>query len=172
MKATFKILITLSMLFLGNVVIAQTFKATDASINISGLSTVTSQENFLLNQGNVTNKNLTSKSNSVYLSQIGNDNNLSSTTKTLESNIVVLQNGNQNNTVLKLSSDNLMETVFQNGNNNTFLDYSLLKTDIRNVEVNQTGDNQNLTMYGSNSLSEKMKVSMNGNGQSIIIRNF
>ena len=172
MKTTFKILIIVSMLFLGNVVIAQTFKTTDAAISISGLSTVSSQENFLSNQGNVTNQNQTTNSNSVYLSQIGDDNNLSSTTKTLESNIVVLQNGNQNNTVLKLSSDNLMETVFQNGNNNTFLDYSLLKTDIRNVEVNQTGDNQNLTMYGSNSLSEKMKVSMNGNGQSIIIRNF
>ena len=172
MKAIFKILITVSMLFLGNVVIAQTFKTSKAEISISGLSTVSSQENFLSNQGNITNQNQTTNSNSVYLSQIGDDNNLSSTTKTLESNIVVLQNGNQNNTVLKLSSDNLMETILQNGNNNTFLDYSLLKTDIRNVEVNQTGDNQNLTIYGANSLSEKMKVSMKGNSQNIIIRNF
>jgi len=172
MKATFKILLIVSMLFLGNMVIAQTFKTSDAAISISGPSKVFSQENVLSNQGIVTNQNLRTNSNSVYLAQIGDNNNLRSTTKTLESNIVVVQNGNQNNTVLKLNSDNLMVTVLQNGNNNTFLDYSLLKTDIRNIEVNQTGDNQKLIMYGTNSLSEKIKVSMKGNSQNIIIRNF
>ncbi|MBP8793845.1 MAG: hypothetical protein KBH29_11760 [Lutibacter sp.] len=171
MKPIFKISIAVSMLFLSNLVTAQTFKTTDAD-KIAGFNTQTSQQNFLLNQTIAVNENLMANSNSVYVSQIGDNNSLRSTTKSLESNIVILQNGNLNNTVLELNSVKLTETVVQNGDNNTFLDFSLYKSDVRNATINQTGDNQNLTMFGSNSLSEKMKVSMQGQDQSIIIRNF
>ncbi|MGJ8761599.1 MAG: hypothetical protein ACSHXA_13725 [Polaribacter sp.] len=173
MKAIFKILIVFTTLFLGNITFAQTFKAKDdTSLKISSFNTQTSQENFLLNQRNVGSENLTTDSNSVYVLQVGDNNNLRSNVKTLESNIVIVQKGDQNNAFLELNSVKLTETVVQIGNNNTFLDYNLLKSDVRNTEINQTGDNQNLTMHGSNSLSEKMKVSMQGQNQSIIIRNF
>jgi hypothetical protein len=162
-----------SIFFSGNILHSQIFKVTESVSSFSGFNSETSQENFLLNQVAVnSNIYLTSDSNSIYLSQIGNNNNLVSTTTALESNIVIIQNGNQNNTILDLNGAKLKETVLQNGDNNTFLDYSLFKTMERNVEVNQTGDNQNLTMFGSNSLSEKMKISMQGQDQSIIIRNF
>lgn len=173
MKAIFKILVVITTLFLGNIVVAQTFKTmNNTSSKISSFDTQSSQENFLLNQGNAIYENVTSDSNSIYVTQIGDNNNLGSTTKSLESNIVIIQDGNQNTTFLDLNSSKLTESVVQKGENNTFLDYSMFKSTIRNVEINQTGGNQTLTMFGSNSLSEKMKVSMQGQNQSIIIRNY
>ena len=86
MKPIFKISIAVSMLFLSNLVTAQTFKTTDAD-KIAGFNTQTSQQNFLLNQTIAVNENLMANSNSVYVSQIGDNNSLRSTTKSLESNI-------------------------------------------------------------------------------------
>lgn len=172
MKPILKISIAVSILFFANLVTAQTFKTSDAPIAIAGFSTQTSQENFLLNQSIAATVATNPNSNSVYVSQIGNNNDLVSTTKSTESTIVVIQKGNENSTVLDINSAKLSEMVVQNGDNNTVLDYGLFKSDVRNATINQTGDNQNLTMFGSNSLSEKMKVSMQGQDQSIIIRNF
>ena len=81
-----------------------------------------------------------------------------------------MENGNL--TVLDINSAELKETVIQDGNNNTLLDFSPYKSNLRNATINQTGNNQNLTMFGTNALSEKIKVSMQGQNQSIIIRNF
>lgn len=172
MKSIFKILVTVIFFLLFNTITAQTFKSLGISNNISGFNTQTSQENFLLNQGNVAKENVTTESNAVYVAQIGSNNTIRSATKSNESDVVIIQKGNQNTVHLDLSATKLKETVLQNGNNNTFLDYGLVKSELRNAAVNQTGGNQNLTILGSNSLSEKMKISMQGEDQSIIIRNF
>lgn len=172
MKALFKIFIVVSIFNLGNLARAQTFGAINTANTVSGFDTEASQENFLLNQGVVSKTNLPTTNNNVIIAQIGDDNSLISTTKSLNSTVTIVQNGNKNEAVLDLNNNELIETVIQNGNNNAVLDYSLYKTNLRNTTINQTGNNQNLTISGSNSLSEKMKVSMQGQNQSIIIRNF
>jgi hypothetical protein len=171
MKTIFKFIIAVSILISSNVITAQTFEATDNTDAISSFDTQSSQENFLLNQTD-TATSLASTENSVFIAQIGDNNDIVSITKSFESDISIVQNGNQNVTVLDLNSTKLAETVIQKGDNNTFLDYSPFKSDVRNATINQTGNNQNLTMFGSNSLSEKIKISMQGQDQSIIIRNF
>ena len=171
MKTIFKFIIAVSILISSNVITAQTFEATDNTDAISSFDTQSSQENFLLNQTDTT-TSFASTENSVFIAQIGDNNDIVSITKSFESDINIVQNGNQNVTVLDLNSTKLAETVIQKGDNNTFLDYSPFKSDVRNATINQTGNNQNLTMFGSNSLSEKIKISMQGQDQSIIIRNF
>ncbi|PKG51527.1 hypothetical protein [Olleya sp. 1-3] len=171
MKTIFKFIIAVSILISSNVITAQTFEATDNTDAISSFDTQSSQENFLLNQTD-TATSFASTENSVFIAQIGDNNDLVSITESFESDISIIQNGNQNVTVLDLNSTKLTETVIQKGDNNTFLDYSPFKSDVRNATINQTGNNQNLTMFGSNSLSEKIKISMQGQDQSIIIRNF
>ncbi|MGB6267379.1 MAG: hypothetical protein WBF67_00080 [Olleya sp.] len=171
MKTIFKFLIVISILISGNIVTAQTFEATDAAADISGFETQSSQENFLLNQSAST-TNVNATDNSIFIAQIGDSNDLISITTSTESDITIIQSGDENLTVLDLNSTTLKETVIQNGDNNTFLDYSPFKSDVRDATINQTGNNQNLTMFGSNSLSEKIKISMQGQDQSIIIRNF
>ncbi|SFJ25044.1 hypothetical protein [Olleya namhaensis] len=171
MKTIFKFIIAVSILTSSSLITAQTFEATDNTDAISSFDTQSSQENFLLNQTD-TATSFASTENSVFIAQIGDNNDLVSITESFESDISIIQNGNQNVTVLDLNSTKLTETVIQKGDNNTFLDYSPFKSDVRNATINQTGNNQNLTMFGSNSLSEKIKISMQGQDQSIIIRNF
>lgn len=172
MKTIFKFLIVVSILISGNIVTAQTFEATDDATDISGFDTQSSQENFLLNQSATTTNVSATADNSIFIAQIGDSNDLISITTSTESDITIIQSGDENLTVLDLNSTTLKETVIQNGDNNTFLDYSPFKSDVRDATINQTGNNQNLTMFGSNSLSEKIKISMQGQDQSIIIRNF
>ena len=47
----------------------------------------------------------------------------------------------------------------------------MFKNASHTIEVNQRGNNQNLTLFGGNSISEKLKVSMQGQNQTIIVRN-
>lgn len=171
MKTIFNFIIAVSILTSSNLITAQTFEATDNTDAISSFNTQSSQENFLLNQTAAA-TNLASTENSVFIAQIGDNNDAVSITNSFDSTITILQNGNENAAVLDLNSTKLTETVIQNGDNNTFLDYSPFKSDVRNATINQTGNNQNLTMFGSNSLSEKIKISMQGQDQAIIIRNF
>ncbi|WP_397362130.1 hypothetical protein [Olleya sp. R77988] len=171
MKTIFKFLIVVSLLFSSNYVAAQTFEATQDANDISSFDTQSSQENFLLNQSEARTDASTSE-NTIFIAQIGDSNDSVSITTSTESDITIIQSGDDNLTVLDLNSTKLVETVIQNGDNNTFLDYSPFKSDVRSTTVNQTGNNQNLTMFGSNSLSEKIKISMQGQDQSIIIRNF
>ncbi|WP_292943604.1 hypothetical protein [Olleya sp. UBA1516] len=170
MKTIFKILIVALILISSNTLTAQTFEAQEES-QLSGFDTQASQENFLLNQS-ASNLNSASTNNAIFIAQIGDNNEAVSVTRSTQSNINIIQNGNDNLTVLDINSTKLVETVIQNGDNNTVFDYSPFKTDIKNTTINQTGNNQNLTMFGSNSLSEKIKISMQGQDQSIIIRNF
>ena len=166
------VFMVVSIFNLGNLVTAQTFGAINTANAVSGFDTEASQENFLLNQGIVSKPNLPTANNTVIIAQIGDDNNLTSSTKSLKSTITIVQKGNENDAFIDLNNTELIETVIQNGDNNAVLDYSLYKSNLRNTIINQTGSNQNLTISGSNSLSEKMKVSMQGQDQSIIIRNF
>lgn len=172
MESIFKILMVVSIFNLGNLVTAQTFGTLNTANTISGFDTEASQGNFLINQAEVFKTNLSSENNTVIIAQIGDDNNLNSTTKSLKSTVTIVQNGNGNDAFLELNNKELLENIIQNGNNNAVLDYSLYQSNLRNTEINQTGNNQNLTISGSNSLSEKMKVSMQGQDQTIIIRNF
>ncbi len=169
MKTIFKIVLVVTIFCFSNVITAQTYNNANAS-TITGFDNQASQENFLLNQN--TNITISTASNSVFIAQVGSDNAVISTTESLDSTVTLIQDGDSNLTVLNIDANTLQQTVIQKGDNNTFLDYSPFKTDVRNATINQTGDNQNLTMFGSNSLSEKINVTMTGQNQSIIIRNF
>ena len=170
MKTIFKILIVALIFISSNILAAQTFETLEDN-ELSGFNTQASEENFLLNQS-AANLNSTSSNNAIFIAQIGDNNDAVSVTGSTQSNINIIQNGNDNLTVLDINSTKIVETVIQNGDNNSVFDYSPFKTDLKNTTINQTGNNQNLTMFGSNSLSEKIKVSMQGQDQSIIIRNF
>ena len=173
MKTILNTFLVFLILILGNNLSAQTFGSATTENNISGLSSQTSTDNFLLNQGTVFATNsVTSNLNSIYISQIGDSNTAISDTKSLESDIVIAQNGSDNKAYLEVNSSNLAETIIQNGDNNSILDFSIYNAKVRNTTINQTGNNQNLSMSGANSLSEKMKISMQGQDQTIIIRNF
>ena len=71
----------------------------------------------------------------------------------------IKQIGNYNNLNLNLKGEFIKVDIVQNGDNNV------------NMELVQQGNNQNIQNYGSNSISENMKVIQSGNGAAVIIIN-
>jgi hypothetical protein len=127
---------------------------------------------FLANQNYSSNKSVTNFTNIVNIKQIGNFNKVTSNTISAQSEIDLLQNGDYNNINLELNALKISETVIQNGNGNNFADINTFGANLHEAEIIQNGNNQSLTWYGSNSISERMKVNMQGNDKILEIRSF
>lgn len=110
--------------------------------------------------------------NTVFVKQIGNSNTSNAIVSSNESFLTINQLGFNNNSYIDLSSSGLGLGVFQLGSGNNFTFQNSFREQSIQNEISQTGDNQNLEIYGTNSLLENLKIKMQGNSQSIIIRNF
>lgn len=110
--------------------------------------------------------------NSIYISQVGTNNSLKVKTLTQSSAIDMVQEGNNNTLRLNFSAMTATETIRQLGDNHYLAVFG--KSPSLNLErtINQNGYGQNLTVHGSNSLSEKIQLNMRGSSSTIIIRNF
>ncbi|MBM1106298.1 hypothetical protein JQC67_09140 [Aurantibacter crassamenti] len=110
--------------------------------------------------------------NSVYIQQIGSNNNSSIHSQSGYSEINLVQNGNSNSADINVAAKTLNQNVLQNGNNNFLLEYG--NTSGLNLERNiiQDGNNQGVVIFGSNTLTEKIQLNLQGNAKSITIRNF
>ena len=116
--------------------------------------------------------NVVLSANNVFINQIGSDNEVVVKTQSLNNDIALNQNGTQNKIYLDIIADNIKESISQVGNYNYVLDYSSYGVEQHNLDVSQTGNNQNLTWYGGNSLSENLTINMQGESKTIIVRNF
>jgi hypothetical protein len=110
-------------------------------------------------------------SRNVHIRQVGYYNQFTSNVRSAASDILLYQIGNRNQTFLQRSSLTIDEQILQRGNNNTFYDIGKNWTLYHKGQVYQQGNNQRLLFIGSNSLSERIMVSMRGNNQTVIIRN-
>jgi len=165
MKIQVNIYQLLIVLLFSNIIIAQ---------NSDDLL-VKSNKNFLnkkdLNSVITSNSNNFSSYNSVFIRQIGNDNDIVSNSQATNKNINTLQFGDENKIDLKIKARKIDETVIQLGLSNSFLDLNPNGNYSHKATAIQTGKNQNLILAGNNSISEKMLVNMKGKGQTILIRN-
>lgn len=123
------------------------------------------KQGFQINETNILN-------NGVFISQVGAENSIYTNTTAETINLNLIQKGNSNEISLEVTAKNISETVIQNGSNNSFLDFSDNNTLFHGAEVLQSGNYQNLVWFGNNSLAEKLKVTMRGEGKSVTIRNF
>ena len=152
-------------------VVGQTYKnveitpRTVAGSTANQLSLYTSQ--FLKSTAPSTN----SVSNAVFIRQVGNNNQFTSNVSSVFSKVTAFQEGNNNEAYVQLNAVGVEETVFQRGNNNTFYDIGSDLKLYHRGQVIQQGANQRLLILGNNSLSDRMRVNMQGNNQSVIIRN-
>jgi len=164
MKIPVKIFQLLILLFFSNIIFAQNSddllaKSNKEFLNKKNLNSV------------ITNNNNFSSYNSVFIRQIGNNNDIVSNSQAITKNINLYQYGDENKIDLKIKAKKIDETVIQRGFSNSFLDLNLNGNFSHKTTAIQIGKNQNLLLAGNNSISQKMIVNMKGKGQTILIRN-
>ena len=164
MKIPVKIFQLLILLFFSNIIFAQNSddllaKSNKEFLNKKNLNSV------------ITNNNNFSSYNSVFIRQIGNNNDIVSNSQAITKNINLYQYGDENKIDLKIKAKKIDETVIQRGFSNSFLDLNLNGNFSHKTTAIQIGKNQNLILAGNNSISQKMTVNMKGKGQTILIRN-
>jgi len=111
-------------------------------------------------------------SSSVFITQIGDNNIINSFTVSEINNSVFVQNGDQNNILVLSTAAEINQRISQTGQNNYFQSYSNNPYSTQNIKINQQGINQDITVFGDNSMSQNMTINMQGNDTSIIVRNF
>ena len=109
---------------------------------------------------------------SVLIAQIGSNNSIDANAVTGNGTLTVVQRGDDNTTYVDVTATELKSTVIQSGNNNNYLNFNVFNQEVNATEIIQNGNNQNLIRHGGNSISDKLKVTMQGQGQSVIIRSF
>ncbi|WP_264536852.1 hypothetical protein [Flavobacterium sp. N1736] len=110
-------------------------------------------------------------SQGVIIQQIGNYNAARTDVEAAKVTVSVFQKGDFNNLLLVKDARTITQVIAQEGENNSISDYSFrTNLDIK-TEMIQNGNNQKIQSYGSNSISKDMKITQNGNGDSVIILN-
>ena len=142
--------------------------------------TAISQENTqteiaIINQNNIDYKLSTitpqNQTNSAIITQIGNQNYNQNTIIANQSFIQVVQNGHFNSTDIYRVEAEVNEFILQNGNGNTIHEMSIGNYNIIENQYIQNGDNNRITSFGSNTISENLKIQINGNNASVIVIN-
>ncbi len=148
------------------------------SILLIGSSFANSQEKTqaetAILQQNIINYKLTAtlsqnQINSITITQIGNQNINQNTIIANQSNIQVYQNGHFNSTDIYRVETEVNEFLYQNGNRNTIHEMSVGNYNTIENQYIQNGDNNRITSFGSNSISENLKIQINGNNTSVIV---
>lgn len=109
--------------------------------------------------------------NSVYVQQIGNNNNALTKIKATVSDVDLNQNGNSNSIYLNKSASEINQFVLQEGNNNSVIDFNYKYNNTVNSTYSQAGNNLNIVNIGSNSISKDLTIKQTGNSGSVLILN-
>lgn len=116
--------------------------------------------------------NALSKSNQVYLSQIGELNTININAQTNSSDIRIRQNGSNNDLSFEYIADHAIANVIQNGSNNKVVDYVNLPGETINLNLTQDGSNLSFDKYGSSKLTESLQFKQTGFSKTLIVRSF
>ncbi len=173
MKCIIKIAIVFLVGLMSSFTYAQTYRIDDSSAAIiATLQNKPEQLNSLTSQtGSLSNTRSVTASNNIYIQQVGNNNDVVSSTHSIYSDIGLFQKGNNNEVSLGITAGVIKETLLQTGINNSIIDLNAKGAISHTTAVIQRGANQNLILLGSNSISNNMIISMQGKKQTILIRN-
>lgn len=146
-------------------------------ILLIGSPKVNSQENTLTEIA-IINQNIDYKltatisqnqTNNAIITQIGNQNHNQNTIIANQSIIQVYQNGHFNLTDIYRVENEVNEYIIQNGSGNSINEMSIGNYNTIDNQYIQNGNNNRITSFGSNSISENLKIQINGNNAAIIV---
>ncbi|SKB65537.1 hypothetical protein SAMN05660776_2314 [Salegentibacter holothuriorum] len=110
--------------------------------------------------------------NEIFINQIGDRNQVSTTVRVQENKSVYIQTGNYNNIYSNVNAKTLTSSIIQDGDRNKVFSFVNRPAEEVSLELNQQGNNHHFEQFGSNSIGNKMKFQMNGESRSLIVRNF
>jgi hypothetical protein len=167
----FKTLMVLFIFTMSSTCLAQNVVEESRPLNlIKEIGIENMQSNFSINP--VQMGNILSHTNNIYINQVGSNNIITVNTVIESSSIDLVQNGKNNIMRLSFSAKTAADIIHQQGDNHYLAAFGKAPSLNLQRTVNQSGYGQNLTIHGSNSLSEKMQLNMKGSASTIIIRNF
>ena len=85
--------------------------------------------------------------------------------------VYVFQLGNENNAIISINEES-KQYLKQEGNNNNFEYFTYYSNVDSFVQTTQNGSNNDIQIYGENSISKNLKIRQNTNNQTIIINNY
>ena len=109
---------------------------------------------------------------SVFIKQMGDTNTAFIDVFSNAYAVEVTQAGDYNAVDINESALQITKNIIQNGNNNTYFENSYSTGEHTMIDVNQEGSNLYFEKFGSNALSNKIKLKMTGNSKTVILRNF
>lgn len=168
---TIQKLTVLLFAFCAMVANSQTYNS--PSSELEGFHGEAAEMSFLSSQNPQTVRSATRSYNEVFINQIGSGNNAVVNTKSNSTDLDVTQNGVNNDLYYQVSANTIKGSILQNGDNNSIFHTNPFDIESHEAQILQNGNNQSIEWAGDNSLSEKMKINMQGeSNQSIIIRSF
>ncbi len=168
MKNIVRIFLAITFVFICVSVSAQTYMNEEPESVYQDFQKKNSAINFLSTQEV---QIPTTQVNLVSIQQVGTDNLSEVQVVAQTSTIVLNQTGNFNTIGLDIKANQVTQVVNQYGENHSFLNFSPF-SNIQNLQVQQSGEGQNLIFHGGNSISERMIITMSGQNQFIEVRNF
>ena len=170
---TLKYTLTVLALFCMLVTVdAQTYSVPQPS-EIESFQSKASALSFISSQNQqAARSNQATTGSSVFINQIGSNNDAQIKVSANSSFVNALQNGFSNLMLIDVTAFDITQNITQNGESNSFYNFSNNPSAIQNMEILQNGINQDITIFGSNSLSENIKITMQGSDRSLIVRNF
>lgn len=122
---------------------------------------------LIVNSQNIVDNNNENIQNYFYQNQTNTDLSENNTNQ----DIIIYQQG-ENNDIEILSSGEKIQLVRQVGDNNNYQYYTFYNSNKANLNINQFGDENDIQIYGHNSIVEKLKITQTTNNQSILILNY
>lgn len=119
------------------------------------------------------NKRTMPTGNQVYIQQVGVGNYAKAMVASQKSKVEYRQQGDFNYINFDVQAHNVEKVVHQKGDSNrAFGFFNGVPETAVGLQLFQNGNNQHFEQFGTNSIGEKMQLKMNGNTNSIIVRNF
>lgn len=110
--------------------------------------------------------------NAIAVLQIGQYNTVTTTVQAQTSTLSYNQQGSYNDVDIVATGKDINHRIYQYGDHNSLDTFTLNPTSQQSLELIQRGNNQDVSIFGENSMSKDMKITLEGNDKTLIIRNF
>ncbi|MGG5508014.1 MULTISPECIES: hypothetical protein [unclassified Myroides] len=120
----------------------------------------------------ILNKTTIQQDNLVAVLQIGQHNTVHTAVQSSTSDLSYTQQGNNNLIDIVAKGEDIKHNIAQYGDQNSFENYSFSSSGQQALELIQQGNKQEVSIFGENSMSKDMKITIEGNEKTLMIRNF